>query len=159
MGNIGVKIDVSDAIKGLTHVEEEMPEVVDDSAKETARKGVSNARSQLTRQGSVATETGINSLSKQQINSSDQKVTYGVEGRSYLKLVDTGTDAHTPDINYRLIAWATQHGFEVSEIVQHIEEEGTKPHPENASWRSIAWSPLEQTLPQKIANKARRRIL
>lgn len=154
-----IDVDGSDAIQKLGRIEEKMPEVIDSAVSEASSEAESNARDQLTRQGSVATGTGIDSLQSTIINSRQSRIVYGVQGRTYLKAVDEGTAPHTPEQNRRLRVWAEQNGFTLREITEHIEEEGTNPRPEGASWREIALHPAGRKLPAKVASKARRNIL
>jgi len=149
-----VEIDTSAAIKQLRRKEAELRSSIDKSLEQAADKGMENARTQLFRQGSVATETGVRSIEAENMGDFE----YMVKGRSYLVAVDEGTKPHTPDTNIRLIEWAKQEGWNVIDLIEHIEQEGTKPHPANASWRRIAFEPVIESLPQKIAEDAGRRI-
>lgn len=147
---ISLDVDDDNAIKQLRKLQSDLNEEVDNVADNIAEEGVENARDALVTQGSVATETGIKSLRAERMG----KHHYATVGRTYLKYVDKGTKPHTPDIDYRLIAWASQEGWTVSGIVDHIEEEGTDPHP----WIERAFNPLVKTIPDKVSLHVRRTV-
>lgn len=154
MVRAGIEVDASNALKNLKRLEEQARKSTFEAAEESVEDGEDNARQQLHRQGSVASGTGVNSLDARRIS----KSRYGVVGVDYLIPLDTGTAPHTPEINTRLIIWASQEGWKVSEIVEHIEEEGTKPMPRNESWRKIAFDPVIKQLPGKVTKKLRRNV-
>jgi len=146
------RIDVSsdEAARGLESITRQVEKEVDNAAERITELGVDSAKKQLVRNRSVASETGIRSLKSEKIDDNH----YAVKGRSYLKLVDSGTKPHTPDINTRLIIWASQEGWTVSEIVNHIEEEGTKPH----EWMEPAFDPLVKTVSSRVAQHLERNV-
>jgi len=145
-----VEIHADSAIRRLKDLRQEMSKELDDAAEQITETGAQKAERALRRQGSVSTETGVNSLRSYRIGDHH----YATIGRTYLHYVDSGTPPHTPDIDVRLITWASQEGWTVSGIVEHIEEEGTRAHP----WIETAFDPIVKTIPSRVAAHARRNV-
>jgi len=143
MSFIFVKADATRAIERMRTLEEQLEEEIDDGIERVAEDGVRRGQRQLRSSESVATGTGVSSLDTDKIGEHH----YAVKGRSYLKLVDKGTDPHTPEINNRLIVWASQEGWLIDDIVEHIEEEGTDPN----AWIEKAFDSLTKTADKKVA--------
>lgn len=152
---VRVEADASNALRRLTKLEKEMTKETDNAAEEISKDAAERGKRQLLmgRSKSFATGTGYNSIKPRMIADHE----HAVVGRGYLKLVDSGTKPHAPDVNQRLKVWASQEGWDLygpNGIVEHIKEEGTDPHP----WIDKAFDPVVKTMPTRVVRYVSRRI-
>lgn len=106
-------------------LDDDVDKAMDDAVEDIADDVNQNMTAELFRQGSVKTGEGYRSLRTADAG----KGRTNVIGRSYLVPLDKGSTPHNPRVNHRLRFWAASEGWEVSQIVQHIQRYGTRPHP------------------------------
>lgn len=149
-----VSADASDAVKDLKVLEEQLevaiPEAVEEEGGEKAKENVKKIFRNKTSPPSSASGQAMRSLT---VNKKGNRQIQ-LLGNAYLDLVETGTDPHTPDVSERLRIWADQEGWEVSEIVDHIERRGTRPH----LFKEDAFDRVVKLLPKRVAAHVRRSV-
>lgn len=147
---IRVSADAGGALNDLRNLEEQVRDGADLGAKKAASSSEDEAERALRNKGSVATGQGVQSLHSKKNGDHE----YVLKGNFYLKLVHFGTKPHTPEINKRLKVWADQHGWELDEIVSHIEDQGTNAN----EWMFKAFDNMDKITKRKVTAEIRRNV-
>lgn len=122
-----VKIDIEDhqARETIATIDEDVERAEQDILDELGEETRESMVRQLFRQGSVSTGTGHRSLTVRPAGRRSRNLS----GRAYLVGLDQGTKPHEPRRNFRLRFWASEEGWTVDGIADHISNYGTDPNP------------------------------
>jgi len=137
-----INSNLEDGIKTVKNLKNQLPESAEDAQKILGQEFIREARRKMRANGSVETQTGINSFRTE--HTQDKTLVYGAD---YLLSLDRGTTPHYPDANnYRFIQWARSNEFTRQQLVETISIQGTRPHP----WVEYSTSQIRAAAPKRV---------
>lgn len=123
---VNVETNLEDGAKAVQKMTDKIPESADDASKIIAHRFIRESKLTMQRNDSVVTGQGANSLHTES-GGDGQTLVFGA---SYLRDLDTGTQAHWPDADStRFRAAARSYGLDRYSLARTIAQKGTRPHP------------------------------
>lgn len=128
---IRVRVDISDVLSELREFPDNMDDAVDYAVGQTSKQVSKDFKKALIQNDKKVSGTAVNSVVSMPVGDGRRQI----QAASYLDRVYTGTPPHEPTVHNRLRTWASQRGWKLSKIIQHLRNKGSKPH--RKWWKSV----------------------